>query len=150
MKIKKFIILCITVVFQILFFGNNPIAVAEEVQQFFPDVSHHSIIKSRGEKYSIHIPAMREQRNGQLESSNFLPDKFPANQSLRSGDLSSLEEYQFESQDILTSGASGSWDCWNDGSIDPCHNNLRDISMVSSNYGWAVGTNGILLKWNGF
>ncbi len=43
----------------------------------------------------------------------------------------------------------GAWQCWDDGSTDPCHRTVQDISMLSSSAGWAVGTDGLILRWNG-
>ena len=44
---------------------------------------------------------------------------------------------------------AGVWQCWNDGSPDPCHNNLYSVDMLSSTDGWAVGAGGIVLHWDG-
>ena len=44
----------------------------------------------------------------------------------------------------------GNWTCWDDGTIDPCHNfSLNSVSMTSKQNGWAVGQNGSILHWDG-
>jgi photosystem II stability/assembly factor-like uncharacterized protein len=44
----------------------------------------------------------------------------------------------------------GNWTCWNDGTIDPCHNfSLNSVSMTSKQNGWSVGENGSIIHWNG-
>ncbi len=44
----------------------------------------------------------------------------------------------------------GNWTCWDDGTIDPCHNfSLYSVSMTSKQNGWAVGENGSILHWDG-
>lgn len=45
--------------------------------------------------------------------------------------------------------ASAAWECYDDGSPDPCHNDLNAITFVSGTDGWAVGDGGILLRWDG-
>jgi hypothetical protein len=45
-------------------------------------------------------------------------------------------------------GGQPVWQCWNDGSPDPCRGELRSISMLSASDGWAVGGAGIVLHWN--
>jgi photosystem II stability/assembly factor-like uncharacterized protein len=50
-----------------------------------------------------------------------------------------------------TNQATGVWTCWDDGTLDPCHNfSLNSVSMVSITDGWAVGENGSMLRWNGY
>ena len=48
----------------------------------------------------------------------------------------------------LTAGI-GVWDCWDDGTIDPCHNSLNSVYMNSITDGWAVGEKGTIMRWNG-
>jgi hypothetical protein len=43
----------------------------------------------------------------------------------------------------------GTWQCWNDGSPDPCHNWLLSISISSPSNGWIAGEYGTLLHWDG-
>jgi hypothetical protein len=44
---------------------------------------------------------------------------------------------------------TGSWHCWDwdDGTPDPCHHLLHSIDMVTATDGWAVGFNGVILRW---
>jgi PKD repeat protein len=44
---------------------------------------------------------------------------------------------------------NGSWECWSDGTPNPCHHYLNYVKMRSSTDGWAVGYKGIILRWNG-
>ena len=44
---------------------------------------------------------------------------------------------------------NGNWRCWDDGSLDPCHNKLSSVAMVSETDGWAVGDLGTILHWDG-
>lgn len=41
------------------------------------------------------------------------------------------------------------WQCWDDGSPDPCHADLSSVDMLSSTDGWAVGYDGAILHWDG-
>lgn len=41
------------------------------------------------------------------------------------------------------------WECVPDGSPDPCHRVLRDISVLPSGDGWAVGEQGVILRRSG-
>ena len=41
------------------------------------------------------------------------------------------------------------WQCWDDGSPDPCHQHLQSVFMFSATDGWAVGYYGTVLHWNG-
>jgi len=41
------------------------------------------------------------------------------------------------------------WTCVADGSPDPCHRVIRDISMLPSGEGWAVGERGLILERTG-
>jgi hypothetical protein len=43
----------------------------------------------------------------------------------------------------------GEWTCWDDGSVNPCHSTLNSIDLVSSTDGWAVGDDGLILRWDG-
>jgi photosystem II stability/assembly factor-like uncharacterized protein len=39
------------------------------------------------------------------------------------------------------------WQCWDDGTVDPCHHDLRSVDMISATEGWAVGGSGTILHW---
>jgi hypothetical protein len=41
------------------------------------------------------------------------------------------------------------WACMEDGSPDPCHRALLDVSMRTVDDGWIVGERGIILRWDG-
>ena len=42
-----------------------------------------------------------------------------------------------------------SWKCWDDGSVDPCHNSFNILEILNENYGWAFGDNNVAIIWNG-
>lgn len=42
---------------------------------------------------------------------------------------------------------SANWQCWNDGSLDPCHRTLAEVELVTPSDGWAVG-DGLILRLN--
>lgn len=41
------------------------------------------------------------------------------------------------------------WTCWNVGTADPCQQDIRAVAMLSTTDGWAVGQNGLAMRWNG-
>lgn len=45
---------------------------------------------------------------------------------------------------------TGSWQCWDDGSQDPCHNFLRAVDVIDNGHAWAVGGGGRISRWDGF
>jgi photosystem II stability/assembly factor-like uncharacterized protein len=44
---------------------------------------------------------------------------------------------------------TGIWRCWDDGSPDPCHRHLGNITFLSDDDGWIVGDHGAILHWDG-
>jgi hypothetical protein len=67
--------------------------------------------------------------------------------------------YYPDSRTINVGGAAGSalqqdfratpllkWECWDDGSVDPCRHNLNGVRLINSNEGWAVGEQGTILR----
>lgn len=44
---------------------------------------------------------------------------------------------------------AGSWQCWDPGSPLPCGGYLNDVDAASDRLAWAVGNDGMLLRWNG-
>ena len=44
---------------------------------------------------------------------------------------------------------AGAWRCWDDGSPDPCHRNLSEITFLSDDDGWISGDHGAILHWDG-
>jgi hypothetical protein len=44
----------------------------------------------------------------------------------------------------------GDWTCWDDGTIDPCHNSLNSIYLDTVTNGWSVGENGTIMHWDGY
>lgn len=47
------------------------------------------------------------------------------------------------------SDVPGHWECWQDGSPDPCHVTINALAFASLNSGWAVGSGGVILRWQG-
>jgi len=43
----------------------------------------------------------------------------------------------------------GYWQCYDDGSVDPCHNDITAVKMISDTDAWAVGNGGLILHWDG-
>jgi len=43
----------------------------------------------------------------------------------------------------------GFWECYGDGSMDPCHNNLNAVEYLAVDNAWAVGDGGRIIHWNG-
>ncbi len=41
------------------------------------------------------------------------------------------------------------WECYDDGTIDPCHNSLNAVEVLSGTSAWAVGNGGLILNWDG-
>lgn len=41
------------------------------------------------------------------------------------------------------------WECWDDGTYDPCHIGLNSIDLLSVDDGWAVGDKGRIARWDG-
>lgn len=43
------------------------------------------------------------------------------------------------------------WQCWHADPMraDPCARNINDLHMLSATDGWAVGDDGLILRWNG-
>jgi photosystem II stability/assembly factor-like uncharacterized protein len=41
------------------------------------------------------------------------------------------------------------WQCWDDGSSNPCRHNINAVHMLSEDSGWAVGDLGLILRWDG-
>ncbi len=48
-----------------------------------------------------------------------------------------------------TAAVPGHWGCLDDGSPDPCHHDLNAVSLASRSEGWAVGEDGVILRWDG-
>ena len=64
--------------------------------------------------------------------------------------ISLLGPTQISASPINSADATlGEWSCWDDGTIDPCHDSMYSISMDSSNNGWSVGENGAIFHWDG-
>ncbi len=45
----------------------------------------------------------------------------------------------------LAAPEAGGWQCWDDGTPDPCHTTLRAMAVVSPDDVWAAGGNGRIL-----
>jgi hypothetical protein len=43
---------------------------------------------------------------------------------------------------------TGTWECWDPLSVEPCHNTLTAVDLVSASDGWIVGGNGVMLRWH--
>lgn len=62
---------------------------------------------------------------------------------LRAGALSPAQA-GFNTQDL-----AGSWTCWDLGAADPCQRTLRGVDALSADYAWAVGEDGLAIRWDG-
>ena len=49
----------------------------------------------------------------------------------------------------LAAEALPEWRCYDDGSLDPCHDGLNAVSFLNASEGWAVGNAGKILRFQG-
>lgn len=52
--------------------------------------------------------------------------------------------------EATTQSLSDHWDCWSPQDLpDACQDNLQDVMLLTSEFGWAVGDRGVTLQWDG-
>lgn len=49
--------------------------------------------------------------------------------------ISSAKQQNVALADIDAAAQAGYWNCWDDGTIDPCHRDFFDVSMISDSDG---------------